>query len=291
MSLRLLTCRLGMYGLEAADLGRFGVRTARRRLFAPVLRLPDALRSARYQPRRAGPGASMFVVDNFSTVAGGVASALAIIAAAAATWRWLRAWRQRRALARSVEELRAASSRLRDAIVQIDHRVSEGVGWAGWAIWPDKIGPHVHLMNDLIVQAEALAAHARGRDVEAGLERLREDVESCALLLREAVDVYRSGTIENYRRAEGRPIPPGATGRDLTAALTPEVSVLAERLSREFTRLIRSCLYQVGEDHDARIFNSDWPITRAQIIDADPDWTPPRFPEGTTLAPPIGEGY
>lgn len=227
-------------------------------------------------------------MDDFSTVAGGVASALAIIATAAAAWRWLRGWHQRRVLARSVAELRQGSDRLRQSVVQIDRRISEGVGWAGFAIWPDALGPHIRDLDELILRAEAWAAHARGRDVEAGLERLRQDVERCALLLREAANVYRSGTIHNYRDAEGRPIPPGATGRDLTAALVLGTENSAEQLAREFTRLIRSCLYQVGEDEDARAFEASWPITRSHVEKADPGWTAPRFAPGTT-APPIDD--
>jgi len=227
-------------------------------------------------------------MDNFGAVLGGVASALAIFAAAIAVWRWTRAWRQRRRLRHTVGEIQEAATDLRTTVVQIDHAMSEGVGWAGWAVWPDRLGLHLRALNELILDAEATAARVRGTDVEPRLERLRGDVEQCSLLLRRAAEVYRSGTITNYRAIEGRPVPPGATGRDVTAALHLEDENQLRQVCRDFTHLVRSCLYQVGMDDDARSYEANWPATRAEVFASDPNWEVPTFRDGTDLAPPFG---
>lgn len=228
-------------------------------------------------------------MDSFGPILGAVASALAIFAAALAAWRWNRARRQRNRLGQTVAGLQAAASTLRSTVVQIDHRMSDGVGWAGWDIWPDDLGLHITTLDELILNAEATAARARGMAVEPGLERLRADVEQCALLLRLGAEVYRSGTIANYRAIEGKPVPPGHGGRDVTAAVHPDNENDVRDVSREFTRLVRSCLYQVRSDDAARSYEAEWPATRAEILAADPDWNIRDFPPHTDLAPPLSD--
>jgi hypothetical protein len=52
--------------------------------------------------------------------------------------------------------------------------------------------------------------------------------------------------------------------------------------------LIRTCLYQPGEDDEARSDEVGWPILRSEIFTLDPEWeqAPPK--EGQQLASPIG---
>jgi hypothetical protein len=52
--------------------------------------------------------------------------------------------------------------------------------------------------------------------------------------------------------------------------------------------LIRTCLYQPGEDDEARSYEVGWPILRSEIFTLDPEWeqAPPK--EGQQLASPIG---
>lgn len=221
-------------------------------------------------------------------VLGGVASAVAIWAALVGVWRFGRAWLQRRSLRESIRQAQSAAASLRSTVIQIDHSMSEGVGWAGWAIWPERLESHIRSLDELILDAEGAAARVRGVDVEARLERLRADVEDCWLLVVRASEIYRSGVVSNYRAVEGKPIPPGATGRDVTAALEVGDENSLRELSRDFTHLVRSSLYQLSDDEGARSFLVSWPITRADIFAGDPEWEIPQFPEDTELAPPFG---
>ncbi len=158
-------------------------------------------------------------MEAFGSVLAGVASAFAVLGALMATWRSARAWRHRRILEKAVREAQAAAAVLRTTVIQVDHRMSEGVGWTGWAIWPESLASHIGRLDDLVRAAEEAAARVRGLNAEPRVERLRADVEACWLLLRRGAEIYRSGTLGNYRTVEGRPVPPGATGRDVTAAL------------------------------------------------------------------------
>jgi hypothetical protein len=229
---------------------------------------------------------------DFVTVLTGVASAIAVATAIAAVWRFGRRRLHRNRLRQMTKRLEALAGEVKSTAVAIDHRHSEGVGWSGWAIWPDALGPHIQLLDTVITESEALTAEARGMATDATLDRLRADVENASVYLRNAANLYRSGTIINYRREEGIPIPPGITGRDTTAALTADTVDIFDGTRRTFTLLIRTCLYQLGEDDEARAYDVGWPILRSEIFSLDPAWTAPPLEEGKQYVNPIGpDGY
>jgi hypothetical protein len=229
---------------------------------------------------------------DFVTVLSGVASAIAIAAAIFAVWRFGGRWLHRRRLREMTKRLEALADEVKSTAVAIDHRHSEGVGWSGRNIWPDALGPHIQLLDGVIAESEALTAEARGMATDATLDRLRADVENASVYLRAAADLYRAGAIANYRREMGIPIPPGINGLDTTAALTAETRDVLEGTRRTFTLLIRTCLYQLGEDDQARAYQVSWPIQRFEIFNLDPDWEVPPLEQGKKYAGPIGpEGY
>jgi hypothetical protein len=229
---------------------------------------------------------------DFVTVLTGVASAIAVATALAAIWRIGRRWLRRRHLRRMTERLEALAEQVKATVVEIDHRHSEGVEWTGWSIWPDALSPHIQLLDSVVTESEALTAEARGTATDATLDRLRADVENASVYLRAAADLYRAGTITNYRREEGDPIPPGINGQDTTAALTAETRDVLDGTRRTFTLLIRTCLYQLGEDDEARAYDVGWPSRRYEIFNLDPEWTVPPLEQGKKYANPIGpDGY
>jgi uncharacterized membrane protein YccC len=228
---------------------------------------------------------------DFLAVLGGFASALAIATALTAVWRWVRRRRQRHRLEDMTQRLQALADEVKTVAVEIDHRHSAGVEWAGIAIWPEALAPLIDALDRLIDESDLLTARARGIAADAATERLRADVERSAAVLRAAADAYRRGAIANYQNHMGKPIPPGATGRDFSAALTPDGAGEVDQLRKSFTLLIRTCLYQLGRDGDAREYEASWPIRRWEVFELDPHWAPPATQPGEDVAPPIGDGY
>jgi hypothetical protein len=230
-------------------------------------------------------------VTTFIAVLGGVASAIAVVTGLAALSRVWRRRRQRDQLRAIVERLQELGEKVKLTAVDIDHCHSGGVGWTGWAIWPAPLGPLIESLERVIEESAALTAQARGLAADQTIERLRADVEYATRWLRDAANRYKDGTIANYRRYEGEPIPPGMTGRDTTAALTAEDGGALEEFRWNFSLLIATCLYQLKDEAAARVYNVAWPILRWEIYNLDPEWTPPPPKEAQRPAPPIGEGY
>jgi hypothetical protein len=233
---------------------------------------------------------------NLFVVLGGVASVIAVATAVIALWRFVprrREGRKRqRELRQMTNRLKTLAEEVKATAVEIDHRHSDGAQWAGWAIWPESLAPHIDVLDRVIAESEALTAQARGMATDATLDRLRVDVENASMVLRTSANLYRDGTISNYREHMGIPIPPGATGRDTSAALTAETVDALDQTRRAFTVLIRTCLYQLGEEAEAREYDVGWPILRWEIFKLDPDWEPTPPKDGQRLAPPIGpDGY
>jgi hypothetical protein len=229
---------------------------------------------------------------DFVTVLSGVASAIAVATAIFAVWRFGRRWLHRRRLREMTERLEALADEVKSTAVAIDHRHSEGVGWSGWHIWPDALFPHLQVLDRVVTESEALTAEARGMATDATYDRLRADVENASVYLRTGADHYRAGTIANYRREQGIAIPPGINGQDTTAALTAETRDTLDGTRRTFTLLIRTCLYQLGEDDEARAYEVGWPSRRFEIFSLDPEWTQPPLVPGEKYAGPIGpDGY
>jgi hypothetical protein len=204
---------------------------------------------------------------DFVAVLGGVASAIAVATFVAAVWRFGRRRSHRHGLRQMTERLKTLADDVKSTAVEIDHRHSDGAEWTGWAV---SLGPHIQLLDRVVTESEALTAQARGMATDSTLDRLRADVENASVVLRTAANLYRDATISNYREHMGIPIPPGATGRDTTAALTAEMVGPLDQTRRTFTLLIRTCLYQLGEEAEARMYDVGWPILRPEIISLRP---------------------
>ncbi len=193
---------------------------------------------------------------------------VAVIAAALAIWkglleavRWLRRRRVRYSLKRRLIELYALDRELCEVVVEADHRLVEGPGWSGWAIWPDRLAPLLDRLLHLTLELDGMRARTRAQWAEGPSERLRDDIEQLVTSLRKATSLYMRGIIQKYRENEGKPFMWSASGRALTHTLTNEdAREEVEQLKRTAQLLFRSSAYQLGLKDAAERDVALWPL-------------------------------
>jgi hypothetical protein len=156
----------------------------------------------------------------------------------------------------------------------LDAAFTTGVGWAGWEIWPHALGGRITYLDGTIDGLERDRAAIRAIDATGSTERLRQDIERMAEILRTVATTYRAGTIESYRLCNGEPIPSGAAGREDTPALGSNPGWKVGELRDEFTLLARTVRHRLDDEHGAERLTARWPITRAECeaIRATDSW-------------------
>lgn len=191
---------------------------------------------------------------------GAVAAGLAIGQGALACLRWLRQVQVRTHLGGALRRFIRLDRRLAALVAELTWRLNDGVGWAGWSLWPEPLEGRLTYMEALIDELEHDVAQVRGLSADAGLERLRSDIESLGDLLRRAFTAYLEGTIGTYQQSEGKPIEQSPTGRGVVAAAgTADTDQLAE-LRRQVRLLARSAAYQMKEEGWVRGLLGEWAI-------------------------------
>jgi hypothetical protein len=179
----------------------------------------------------------------------------------AAALRFLRRRRARRSLKRHLLELYGLDWQLAAATAELDYRLTHGVGWAGWAIWPEKLHPRLADLWHILAELGTMRARVRAQWAEGPIERLRDDIEHLVSLLRRATELYEQGTIECYRTYSGEPVQPSVTGQGWTLVLSGDAAIKEARELRETARLLfRSSAYQLGLKDRANKDVALWPV-------------------------------
>lgn len=120
-------------------------------------------------------------------VIGGVAGGLAIVAAVLALLRWGRGVRVRQQLRLVLETLRDYDALLSRGVRAIESAFESGVGWRGWAIWPEGLAEHLNRLETIDDTLDELIAHLRAVDAHGSNERVRAVLEELAIDLQTAV--------------------------------------------------------------------------------------------------------
>lgn len=195
-------------------------------------------------------------------ILGGVAAVLAVWKGLLEAARWFRRRRTRSDLKREFVELRGLDSELCEVAVELDYRLADGLGWAGYEIWPESFAPLMDRLRKLTFELDRMRARVRAQWAEGSVERLRDDVEQLVSVLRRATDLYTQGAIDRYRESEGEPVRWSASGRAPTHTLrNDEARNEVEELRQTARLLFRSSAHQLGlreaaERGDAAL----WPL-------------------------------
>jgi hypothetical protein len=216
------------------------------------------------------------MIKDFPVLVGAIAAALSIVGSGYGGMHWWKARRVRTRLEISVGRLQRQEHRLGGVIRELDRRLAEGPGWAGWSVWPDKLGGELTYAAALADEAEREEAMVRSLDARGADERLRRDVEELHRVLSRVASACVEGTLDANRSSNGDPIPSSPGGREVTPALgsMDEAQLLEAR--RRFTTLMRTCRHRLGRgDHWSRewaeAFASSWPVYRWEASDVDLD--------------------
>lgn len=205
-------------------------------------------------------------MNDFATMVGAVASAIAIASAVIGVTVW---WQQRRVrgdLGTLAYRLLRLDRRLVALAVELDDLLARGVGWHGIAIEPPMLRGHLTYIWAQIDELEWARARVRSLPARGATERIRETVEEAIEALRRAFVIYFEGSMSAYRETGGEPIEPGATGRDPTAALvaSPASHELPE-LRKSMELAIRTVAYQLDAHRVAETYRCRWPATRMEV--------------------------
>jgi len=198
----------------------------------------------------------------FVPLVGGVAAILAIWKGLLEAVKWFRRRRARNSLKRDLIELYDLDRQLAEVTAELDYRLTQGVGWTGWAIWPPTLHPRLLQLWRLTSELDSMRARVRAQWAEGPIERLRDDIEHLVSSLRRATDLYVLGTIDCYRKHGGKPITPSATGQGPTLVLSDEEArKQVGELRRTARLLFRSSAYQLGlSDRAKREDVALWPV-------------------------------
>ena len=156
--------------------------------------------------------------------------------------------------------------------VLLEKRLVEGVGWAGWNVWPDRLKGELIYLENLQGEAEESTAYLRALDASGGLERLRSDTEEIASCIAAVAQLYFDGTLHAYREASGESLQRGASGAMPVLVLTDDGAVEVEVLRARTNLLFRTCLHRFGTpQHDPIADRARWPLLQWESADADAD--------------------
>jgi len=203
----------------------------------------------------------MEAVD-LATIVGSIAAVLALWTGLLEVVRWVRRRRARSSLEQELLRLFDLDRQLSETVAELDYRLSEGTGWAGWAIWPDKLAPSLYRLWHAASELDRMRARVRAQWAEGPIERLRDDIEQLVSSLRRATGIYASGAVARYRSSGGEPIGRSATGRGPAVVIPDESDREAVDELRSTARLLfRSSAYQLGlkdmaEQEDVAL----WPL-------------------------------
>ncbi len=193
---------------------------------------------------------------------GGIAAILAIWRGGLEVVERVRRRRARSSLKRELTELYSLDRELCKVTVEVDYQLAEGLGWAGWELWPASLAPLLDRLECLMFELDGMRARVRAQRAEGPIERLRDDIEQLVSSLRRATNLYMRGTIDAYRSSQGEPLRWSASGRAPTHALSDdEAREEVDKLRQTARVLFRSSAYQldlkdVAEREDVAL----WPL-------------------------------
>lgn len=195
-------------------------------------------------------------------IVGGVAAILAIWRGLLEAARWYRRRRARASLEWELARLYDLDHELAQVAAEADYGLADGLGWAGWELWPDSLAPLLERLRRLIFELDGMRARVRAQWAEGPVERLRDDIEQLVATLRRTTYLYVQGTIDAYRESQGEPLRWSASGRAPTHALRDdEVREEVEERRQTARLLFRSSAYQLDlEDAAEREDVALWPI-------------------------------
>lgn len=201
---------------------------------------------------------------NFIQLFGAIASALSILGVLLAGLRRVRAILQRRILKYRLHRLRAIVARLGDLVRGASDKLTEGVGWHGWAIPPPALERVLEDLAELQVDLEQRRAELRGLlSADERNERMRTDLEELVAVVREVAYRYYVGIWARYRDSRGEPVETSATGREPTVTLaSPKTVREVEQMRRMTMLLLTSVSFQLGDADEAHDFQTGWPTVR-----------------------------
>lgn len=199
-------------------------------------------------------------------IIGGVAAGLAVIQGISFALAFLRRRHIRNRLQATLARFITLDRRLTALVAEITWRLRDGVGWEGWAIWPEPLAAHLTHLRGLINWLERGMATTRALDADASLERLRIDVEELGDLLREVAETYFRGTISAYQMSDGKPIGFSATGRAPIAPLSNENGDQLVEKRRRIRLLFRSTTYR-WEREWGELKTAEWAIVEWELPD------------------------
>jgi hypothetical protein len=211
-------------------------------------------------------------LNDFATILGAIASAAALVAVAAQVWSWIQQGRRRRRLDEHLHRLWRLDRRLVALISEVEARLTNGVGWYGFSIWPPALRGHLIYLAGLLDELERTTAELRSLDADGPVERLRHDLERLTVVMHEAGELYERGIIDRYRRSNGAAVGVSPAGREPTPALEEEQVDRVERLRREAQLLFRTAYHQLHRENVAERYRTEWPtLHRAFRQPTDPD--------------------
>jgi hypothetical protein len=197
-------------------------------------------------------------------VIGGVAGGLAIVAAVLALLRWGRGVGVRQQLRLVLETLRDYDALLSRGVRAIESAFESGVGWRGWAIWPEGLAEHLNRLETIDDTLDELIAHLRAVDAHGSNERVRAVLEELAIDLQTAVATAIAGTIQFYRATEGEPTPRSATLRGYVFTVPPGGELAAEERQRHVALHFRTVSIQLDREI-ARADVAQWPVRERDL--------------------------
>jgi hypothetical protein len=199
---------------------------------------------------------------DFVTLVGGIAAILAIWQGLVEAVKWFRRRRARKSFKRDLIQLYDLDRQLAEATAELDYRLTQGVSWTGWAIWPPQLCSPLFKLMGMTDKLDSMRARVRAQWAEGPVERQRDDIEHLVSSLRRATDLYVHGTIDCYRSHGGKRITPSVTGQGSTLVLSDEEARKEVGELRETARLLfRSSAYQLGlADQAKRDDVALWPV-------------------------------